>query len=94
MGEEESGVVFESALKLTLRDRSGCQLSQVGIPPPWVHRATQVSPEAEFSDQFSAILTVVQNYSKKIDNFLKTTWMHAPHELWERLSQVWCLRVH
>ena len=57
MGEEESGVVFESPLKLTLRDLSGCQLRQVDIPPLWVHRATQVSPEAEFSDQFSAILT-------------------------------------
>ena len=27
--------------------------------------------------ELSAILTVVQNHPKKIDNFLKTTWMHA-----------------
>ena len=44
VGQEESGGVFESPLKLTLRDLLGGQLTQVDSPPLWVHSTTQGSP--------------------------------------------------
>ena len=73
MGEEESGVVIEGPLELTLCDISSCQLSLIDGPPPWVHGTTQGSPWREILS--SQTVTTPPKDRQVLETTL--SWMHA-----------------